>query len=328
MLRDEVLAILKNREEYVSGAEISRQLGVTRMAVSNAVKTLRADGYEIDSVTNRGYLLKKSAGKLTAGEIYAYLPPSRRETVRCFDLIDSTNSYLKREAVNGAAHGLCAIANEQTAGRGRSGRSFFSKADCGVYLSVLLRPHCLPQNAMTLTAHTAVAICRAIEKACGVKTGIKWTNDIVLGSRKLCGILTEITLEGETGLIDSVVIGIGVNVNYEQSDYPDEIRDVAGSIYSETGVRADRARLAAEMVLALDEMSEAWKDNPRAWLEEYRRLCVTTGREVRVFRGDAERNAFALEVTDDFALRVRYEDGTEEELNSGEVSVRGLFGYQ
>lgn len=328
MLRDEVLTILTTQADYLSGAEISRRLGVSRMAVSNAVKALRADGYVIDSVTNRGYRLEKSAGRLTAGEIYAYLPEARRDTVRCFDLIDSTNSYLKREAVNGATHGLCAIANEQTAGRGRSGRSFFSKADCGVYLSMLLRPHCLPENAMTLTAHTAVAICRAIERACGVKTGIKWTNDIVLNARKLCGILTEITLEGETGLIDSVVIGIGVNVNYDTADFPPDIRAVAGSVFSETGIRADRAKLAAEMVLALDEMSEAWSWNPRAWLEEYRALCVTTGREVRVLRGDSERNAFAIAVTDDFALRVRYEDGSEEDLNSGEVSVRGLFGYQ
>lgn len=328
MLRDEVLTILTTQEDYLSGAEISRRLGVSRMAVSNAVKALRAEGYEIDSVTNRGYRLEKSAGKLIPGEIYAHLPVARRETVRCFDQIDSTNSYLKREAVNGAPQGLCAIANEQTAGRGRAGRSFFSKADCGVYLSMLLRPHCLPQNAMTITAHTAVAMCRAIERACGVKTGIKWTNDIVLNTRKLCGILTEITLEGETGLIDSVVIGIGVNVNYETTDFPPEIRDVAGSIFSETGVRADRAKLAAEMVLALDEMNAAWCRDPRAWLEEYRALCVTTGREVRVLRGDTERNAFALAVTEDFALRVRYEDGTEEDLNSGEVSVRGLFGYQ
>ena len=162
----------------------------------------------------------------------------------------------------------------------------------------------------------------------GAKAQIKWTNDIVLNGRKLCGILTEITLEGETGLIDSVVIGVGVNVNYAPEDFPPELRDVAGSIFSETGVRADRPRLAAEMILALDEMAQAWARDPRAWLADYRRLCVTIGREVRVLRGDAERSAFALAVTDDFALRVRYDDGTEEDLSSGEVSVRGLFGYQ
>ena len=328
MLRDEVLTILKQQDTDLSGEEISRRLGVTRMAVSNAVKALRKEGYVIDSATNRGYRLQESPDKLSAGDLYAHLPEPRRETVRCLDLIDSTNSYLKREAVNGAPNGLVAVANEQTAGRGRSGRRFFSAADCGVYLSVLLRPHCEPQKTMTLTAHAAVAVCEAIVRACGVETEIKWTNDVILNGRKLCGILTEITLEGETGLVDSVVIGIGVNVNYRPKDFPEELRAVAGSIYSETGVRVDRARLAAEMILALDRMSEAWEQNPYAYLDAYRIRCTTQGKEVRVIRGSTVRDAFALEITDDFALRVRYADGAEEILNSGEVSVRGLYGYQ
>ena len=328
MLRDEVLMILKQQESDLSGEEISRRLGVTRMAVSNAVKALRKEGYVIDSATNRGYRLRQSPDKLSAGDLFAHLPVSRQSTVRCFDLIDSTNSYLKREAVNGAPNGLVAVANEQTAGRGRAGRPFFSAADCGIYLSILLRPHCAPQKTMTLTAHAAVAVCEAISHTCGVETEIKWTNDVVLNGRKLCGILTEITLEGESGLVDSVVIGIGVNVNYKPNDFPEELRAVAGSIFSETGVCVDRARLAVEMILALDRMSEAWEQNPRAYLEAYRNRCSTTGKEVRVIRGDTVRDAFALEITDDFALRVRYDDGTEEVLNSGEVSVRGLYGYQ
>ena len=181
---------------------------------------------------------------------------------------------------------------------------------------------------MTLTAHAAVAVCEAIQRGCGVVTEIKWTNDIVLNGRKLCGILTEITMEGESGLVDSVVIGIGVNVNYRTEDFPEELRSVAGSIFSETGVRADRARLAAEMILALDRMSDAWEQNPRAYLDTYRSRCSTTGKEIHVLRGDAVRDAFAMEITDDFALRVRYDDGAEDVLNSGEVSVRGLYGYQ
>lgn len=328
MLRDEVLTILKQQDTDLSGEEISRRLGVTRMAVSNAVKTLRREGYVIDSATNRGYRLRESPDKLSAGDLYAHLPKSRQAAVRCFDLIDSTNSYLKREAVNGAPNGLVAVANEQTAGRGRSGRQFFSAADCGIYLSVLLRPHCEPQKTMTLTAHAAVAVCEAISRACGVETEIKWTNDVILNGRKLCGILTEITLEAETGLVDSVVIGIGVNVNYKPEDFPEELRAVAGSIYSESGVHVDRARLAAEIILALDRMREAWEQDPRAYLNAYRDRCTTTGKEVRVIRGSTVHDAFALEITDDFALRVRYTDGEEEILNSGEVSVRGLYGYQ
>ena len=181
---------------------------------------------------------------------------------------------------------------------------------------------------MTLTAHAAAAVCEAIERACGVKTEIKWTNDVVLNGKKLCGILTEITLEGESGLVDSVVIGIGLNVNYKREDFPEALHDIAGSIFSETGIRVDRAKLTAEMIMALDRMYEAWDQNPKAYLDAYRTLCSTTEKEVRVIRGDTAREAFALEITDEFALRVRYDDGTEETLNSGEVSVRGLYGYQ
>ena len=328
MLKDEVLTILIKQSGFLSGEEMSRKLGVSRMAVSNAVKALRADGYRIDSVTNRGYCLTAGADKLNAGAVYAHLPETRCETVRCFETLDSTNSYLKREALSGAPSGLCAIANEQTAGRGRSGRSFLSAPDCGVYLSMLLRPYCTPERAMTLTAHAAVAVCRAIERTAGIQPGIKWTNDIVLNGRKLCGILTEITLEGETGLIDSVVIGIGVNANNAAESFPPELREVAGSICSESGKPVDRAALAAAMVLSLDEMAADWQKDPHAYLNAYRERCVTTGKEVRVLRGDSERNAFALGVTESFALLVRYDDGTEERLSSGEVSVRGLLGYQ
>lgn len=327
MLRDAVLTILKEREGYVSGAEISRELNVTRMAVSNTVRALREEGYAIDAATNRGYCMRTGADKLTAGDVHPYLPPERRELVRCLDSVDSTNTYLKREAMSGAPDGLCAIANEQTAGKGRVGRSFSSEPDCGVYFSILLRPDCAPVEAVTLSGHTAVAVCRALEDACGVQAGIKWTNDIVLGTHKICGLLTEMSVEGESGALEYVVAGIGVNANNAQEDFPPELRQIAGSVFSETGVHVDRARLAAALVRAMDEMYAAWQKDHRVYLEEYRARCVTTGREVRLLRGDRERRGFADAITDDFGLLVRYDDGTHEEITSGEVSVRGLFGY-
>ncbi|MDD6108443.1 MAG: biotin--[acetyl-CoA-carboxylase] ligase, partial [Clostridiales bacterium] len=241
--------------------------------------------------------------------------------------VDSTNTYLKREAMAGAADGLCAVANEQTAGRGRSGRSFASAPDCGVYFSILMRPDCAPADAVTLTAHTAVAVCRALEDACGVRAGIKWTNDIVLGTHKICGILTEMSVEGESGALEYVVAGIGVNANNAPEDFPPELRQIAGSVFSETGVRVDRGKLAAALVRAMDEMYAAWQRDHRVYLEAYRARCVTTGREVRLLRDGRERRAYAEAVTDDFGLLVRYDDGTREEITSGEVSVRGLFGY-
>ena len=164
-------------------------------------------------------------------------------------------------------------------------------------------------------------------EACGVQPGIKWTNDLVLGTKKLCGILTELTVEAETGTVDSIVAGIGVNVRQRPEDFPPELRAIAGSVRSETGLEISRARLAAEMVRALDQMYLDWQRDPRAYLDDYRARCVTVGRPVRVVRGEDVRTGFAEAVDDDFALVVRWPDGTRETVTGGDVSVRGLFGY-
>ena len=156
---------------------------------------------------------------------------------------------------------------------------------------------------------------------------IKWTNDLVLGTKKLCGILTELTVEAETGTVDSIVAGIGVNVRQRPEDFPPELRAIAGSVRSETGLEISRARLAAEMVHALDRMYLDWQRDPRAYLDDYRARCVTVGRPVRVVRGEDVRTGFAEAVDDDFALVVRWPDGARETVTGGDVSVRGLFGY-
>ena len=328
MLTDDVLVLLTaGRGSFLSGAEISRSLGVTRMAISNAVRSLRDAGYEIDAVTNRGYRLVSGPDRLSSGDVLGLLPEERRETVRVFASVDSTNTWLKREAMSGAPDGLCVIADAQTAGRGRSGRSFLSAPERGIYLSVLLRPNCPPDVCATLTAHAAVAVCRAIERVCGVSPSIKWTNDILLGGRKICGILTELTLEGESGDVDSVVIGIGINANNRNEEFPPELREIAGSIYTASGKHIHRASLAAALVEELDRMSRLWEKDARAYLADYRSRCVTVGRPVLIRRGDAQRQAFAEAVTDDFSLLVRYPDGACEALTGGEVSVRGLLGY-
>ena len=177
-----------------------------------------------------------------------------------------------------------------------------------------------------MTAHVAVAICRALE-VFGVQPKIKWTNDLVLGTKKLCGILTELTVEAETGTVDSIVAGIGVNVRQRPEDFPPELRAIAGSVRSETGQEISRARLAAEMVRALDQMYLDWQRDPRAYLDDYRARCITVGRPVRVVRGELVRTGFAEAVDDDFALVVRWPDGERETVTGGDVSVRGLFGY-
>ncbi len=234
MLRDDVLLLLTEAEGYVSGEEMREAGRDARGGRSGGARAARAG--DIDAVTNRGYCLRARPDTLTAGDVLPYLPQARRALVQCFAQIDSTNSYLKAEAMSGAPDGLCAIADRQTAGRGRAGRSFRSDAGQGVYLSMLLRPACAATAAMTVTAHVAVAVCRALER-CGVQPGIKWTNDLVLGTKKICGILTELTVEAESGTVDSIVAGIGVNVRQRPGGFPGR-----AACHRRLGVFRDRAR--------------------------------------------------------------------------------------
>lgn len=330
MSKEQILAILKqNAGSYCSGEIIRQQLGISRAAVSKAVSALRQEGYVISAITNRGYCLEESPDRLTEGTIRPWLHSTVLGTgarLICLDSIDSTNNYLKRLAVEGALDGTVAVADQQTAGRGRLGRSFQSPPGTGIYISFLLRPDLLPNRAMNLTACTAVAVCDAVERACGMRPQIKWTNDVLMNKRKLCGILTEMSVEGETGSLQYIVVGIGVNVNQNLEDFPPELQNIAGSVAMATGEKMDRGRLTAELINAMDEMYAAWQTGH--WdVDRYRADCATIGREVRVIRGSCERNAFAETVDDDFALVVRYEDGTRETVFSGEVSVRGLEGY-
>lgn len=184
----------------------------------------------------------------------------------------------------------------------------------------------MPEKAVNLTACTAVAMCDAVQAVVGVRPQIKWTNDVLLDKRKICGILTEMSVEGETGTLQYIVVGIGVNVNQQLSDFPEELQSVAGSVAMAAGHPIDRGRLAAEIVNAMDRMYADWLKG--VWsVDRYRADCATLGREVRVIRAGGEREAVAEAVDDEFGLVVRYPDGTRETVFSGEVSVRGLEGY-
>jgi BirA family biotin operon repressor/biotin-[acetyl-CoA-carboxylase] ligase len=327
MTKQKVLALLKEQAGYLSGEAMSRELGVSRAAVNAAVKALRADGYTIASATNRGYCLTGEPDLLTQEAVGAYLPAARMTRVCCLDSVDSTNKRLKEMAEEGAPDGQIVLANEQTRGRGRLGREFASPRDSGIYLSMLLRPSVPLSDMVCVTARTAVAVGRAVERVCGVAPGIKWVNDLVMDGRKICGILTELSLEGESGMIPSVVIGIGVNVNEAEADFPEELRPVATSLSEQTGKAQPRAALAAAMIEELDAMAAGWQQNRQADLEAYRKASVTVGQAVTVIAPAGERFGLALDVGEDYALRVRYDDGTEADIQSGEVSVRGLYGY-
>lgn len=247
--------------------------------------------------------------------------------LECFATIDSTNAYLKRAAREGACDGAAAIADEQTLGRGRRGRSFQSAAGKGLYLSVLLRPRLAPEALLPLTGMLAVAACRAIDRAVGVQTQIKWTNDLILRGRKLGGILTEPGL-GSDGSVQYVVAGIGINVSQQEEDFDGEVRALATSLARETGRAISRETLAAALLEELDALySTLLRGDTADYLADYRRRCVTLGRTVQLLWQDVSERVIALDVDGQFGLVVRRESGAEEIIRTGEVSVRGLYGY-
>lgn len=328
MLRDQVLALLKQQEGACSGQYMSERLGVSRAAVWKAVEALRQEGYQISSAPNRGYWLESSPDRLSEGELAGALAGRTvgRELV-CLEETDSTNNEVKRRSAS-ASDGLVVLAGRQTGGRGRRGRSFVSPEGKGLYLSVLLKPSVSTLSQVSsITAWTAVAVCNAVERACGVRPGIKWPNDVVLEGKKLCGILTELELEAESGALGYVVVGIGINVSQTEEDFGPEVAPVAISLAQVLESVPRRAELAAAVIAAMDEMYAAFPGRRDEYLERYRRDCLNVGRAVRVTGPDGVREGFAEEIDDDFALVVRWNDGERKALFSGEVSVRGLLGY-
>lgn len=326
MLKQKVLQRLRSGGGPLSGQQISRELGVSRAAVWKAVEALRREGYEIESVPRQGYRLLETTRSLCAAEILAALPADHpwRGQLQVMDSVDSTNTRAKALAAQGAPAGTVLIADHQTGGRGRLGRSFLSPAGVGIYLSAILRPQVRPEQLLHLTAMAAEYLSRAILEVCGVQPGIKWTNDLVLNRRKICGILTELSVEAESGLVQYVVVGIGVNCN--QREFDDTIAAIATSLALETGREVDRNVLAAAMIRALEELSAALLTDTD-WLRRYEAVCVTLGQEVKLVRGDEVRYAFAEGLDPAAALIVRYPDGSREAIACGEVSVRGMYGY-
>jgi len=262
-------------------------------------------------------------------QILSFLPAHFpwRENILWFDSIDSTNTHAKTLAAAGAPHGTVLIANQQTGGRGRMGRSFQSPIDMGIYLSVILRPNCPGHDMMHLTCAVAVAMCHAVESVTGLRPGIKWTNDLILGKRKLGGILTELSINSCTGLVDYAVVGIGINCNQQLQDFPLELQNLATSLSMNCNMSIDRAKLSAAMVLSLEQMSASLFIQKTALMDNYRERCITIGQKISVLRGDEVRHGTALDIDENGGLLVRFDDGSRQIVTSGEVSIRGMYGY-
>ncbi len=325
MLKDDILHLLSSASGLLSGESMSRELGVSRAAVWKAMEALRGEGYAIDSRPGLGYRLTAAPDLLSPGELRQ---PGRSvgEKVVCLTLTDSTNNDCRRRAAQGEAPGLVVVAEEQTGGKGRRGRTFQSLPGKGLYLSALLRPQATLAQVSQLTAWIAVAVCRAVEEVTGLSCAIKWTNDVLLEGKKLCGILCELGLEDD-GRLDYVVAGMGINVSQTSRDFGPELSSIATSLAQHLDHPPRRAALAAALIRELADLCDRFPREKDPYLAEYRRRCVTTGRQVRLLREGAQAEALALAINEDFTLRVRYGDAREEDISAGEVSVRGMMGY-
>ena len=318
----------QDRTQYHSGEELSVRLGVSRTAVWKAACRLREQGYAIESVTRLGYRLTALPDGMTKELLEQYLPQGRGETVICYEETDSTNTRGMQLALEGAPTGTVVLADRQTHGNGRLGRSFASPAGQGVYLSYLLRPDFDPAALSLLTSCAGLAVCQVLEQH-GLAPAIKWPNDIILDRRKVCGILTKLTSDAESGASNGAVIGIGVNVTQQPQDFPEELRDKAVSV-REAGAAVPRAAIAAGIITRLDDLflrQHILSQPAENLIGELTRRSCTIGRRVEVISPTGQYEARAVAIAPDAGLIVELPDGSRRTVSSGEVSVRGLLGY-
>ena len=323
-IRSKLLRLLEENENgYISGNALAKELSVSRNAVWKAVESLRAEGYSISAVSNKGYRVESKGDILSEAGIAAHIKTSGVFNIEVRKSLSSTNTVLRDIAARGVPEGYVLAAEEQTAGKGRLGRSFHSPARHGVYFSLLLRPGSKTGDSALITSAAAVAAAQAIESIIGVRVGIKWVNDLFADGKKVCGILTEAVFGMESGMVESAVLGIGINITRPEEGFPEDIKSVATALTDrDVGTDGERCRLIAA---TLDNFWEYYQNlAERKFLEEYRARSIILGQEIHVMLGSEKRTACALAINDDCGLEVRYSDGETATLGSGEVSIRTI----
>lgn len=323
-MRKEILkTLIENTDKYISGEEISQRFGVSRTAVWKAIKHLKEQGYEIESVSRKGYKLIEQTNELSADALAIDIKPvSHPIHFICKKSVDSTSSELKRLASNGADEWTVLLAEEQTEGRGRLGRQWISNPREGIYMSLLLKPDIQPQHAAKITQIAASAVTLAIREVLNLPALIKWPNDIVINGKKICGILTEMT--AELNQINYVVLGIGINVNGKAFD--EEIKHKATSLMlaAESEDILDRKEILKSFYKHFDQLYENFLQDLSAKesIELCRRYSAIIGSDVQIIRRANTQDVHVLDITNDGELLVRHLDGKEEIIISGEVSIR------
>ncbi len=325
-MKTKVLSLLRTSRDYISGQELCKQFGVSRTAIWKTINQLKEDGYEIDAVTNKGYKLKSYPDILNKHEMESRLQTkwAGREVV-FLEKIGSTNVEARVLAEKGFRHGTLVVADTQTGGKGRRGRSWHSPKGSSIAMSLILKPQLEAKYASMLTLVQAMAVTKAMEEVCGLEARIKWPNDILVNEKKVCGILTEMNLEMTE--VSSIIIGTGINVN--QESFPEDISEIATSLKIEkkrTQSRADLIERICELFEEYFEMFMETKDLT-GFLEEYNAHLISRGRKVKVLDPKGEFSGEALGINDLGELLVKRDDGRITNVYAGEVSVRGIYGY-
>ena len=327
--KSDILALLRNSKDYVSGQQLCTQFSVSRTAVWKAINQLKEDGYQIEAVSHKGYRLLESPDILSENEILSRLTTDwAGRTLHYFNETGSTNIDAKRYAEEGEPHGTTVVANMQSAGRGRRGRLWQSPAGSAIYMTILLKPQFVPDKASMLTLVMALSVADAIVEATGLDAGIKWPNDIVVNKKKVCGILTE--MNAELDYIQYVVIGVGINVNNNSSEeFPEEIRQTATSLKIELGMQISRAALLERVLAHFEKNYDIFTKtlDLSALMEAYDARLLNLNAEVRVLDPKGEYTGVARGINPAGELLVEKENGEVVPVYAGEVSVRGLYGY-
>ncbi|MFI3170602.1 MAG: biotin--[acetyl-CoA-carboxylase] ligase [Faecalibacterium sp.] len=303
-------ALQQGEGAFCSGQALADTLGVSRAAVHKAAAVLQAQGWQIEAISRKGYRLMGQCDVFCAEGLGEYPYPTH-----IFDNLPSTNKHAKQLAIEGAPHGTLVLAAAQTAGRGRLGRGFYSPANSGIYMTLLLRPALQAVDALPLTTAAAVAVCRAVEEKCGISLAIKWVNDLYYKDKKVCGILSEAATDFETGTIDWVAVGIGLNLTTTAFD--ETLAPIATSLYPDGSAPISRAALAGEIARQLLALAPDYNAMPA-----YQARCFTPGHWVTVHAAQETYPAKAIAIDESGRLIVERENGQRTALAQGEVSVR------
>lgn len=325
-MKAEILTLLRNSREYVSGQDLCARFGVSRTAVWKAINQLKEEGYEIEALQNKGYILRSYPDILSKNEISSRLGTKWvGKTLYYYEDTDSTNADAMRLGEEGAEHGTLVVANHQNKGRGRRGRVWQSPVGTTISMSFLVKPEIAPGKASMLTLVMALAVAKGIEEACDLSTAIKWPNDILVNGKKVCGILTE--MKAEMDYIHGVIIGVGINVNVES--FPEDLQSMATSLILEKGRKVSRAEVIERVAENFEEYYEKFMESEDLSLlrDLYEERLISKGKAVKVLDPQGEYTGISKGITDTGELVVETQDGKEQQVYAGEVSVRGIYGY-